>query len=402
MNSKYADLPDIDTAPDIYETEDALPASQNTKGESSDEEPSSRQNVRNGRQGNGASREELDTGSLMRANEASRQFNRAEKRQRRSRLLYAYPSSSSSSRSSSPEGRPAQTQKPIPLPQRLRALQTELTALEHELADPSNSLLHKEREESVDPGELIKGLVDVRGRLDKIRKDKEGRGKLLNAIIGDPSSHVNETTVDAHPGKQTITDEKSTIRTIIEMDRRVGDLETVIGSSNFALDEMTPMPHPLLPFMTRLNNQLMVLTQPRHVDSISRRLKLLLSDLDRLSVSQHHRRQTSQTPTNPSTIQDQLCPILSRLNPFLSQIPHILTRLRTLSALHGAASEFQGTLAGLEAEGARTRDSLQELQHALDQVEASISENRDVVKDNVTGLEKRIDELMRRLDSVTQ
>src|SRR5258708_4155814 len=96
----------------------------------------------------------------------------------RSRLLYAYPSSSSSSRSSSPEGRPAQTQKPIPLSQRLRALQTELTALEHELADPSNPLLHKEREESVDPGELIKGLVDVRGRLDKIRKDKEGRGKL--------------------------------------------------------------------------------------------------------------------------------------------------------------------------------------------------------------------------------
>ena len=89
---------------------------------------------------------------------------------------YAYPPS--------PEGSPllldpTSGTRPIPLSQRLRALQNELLALENELADPANPLLQKEREEEhVDPGELIRGLVDVRTRLDKIKKGKEGRAPV--------------------------------------------------------------------------------------------------------------------------------------------------------------------------------------------------------------------------------
>ena len=165
---------------------------------------------------------------------------------------------------------------------------------------------------------------------------------------------------------------------------------------------MAPMPYPLLPLMSRLNNQLMLLTQPRHVDSISRRLKLLLSDLDRLSVSQHHRRHSSHSPTTPSLIQEQLLPILSRLNPTLPQIPHILTRLRTLSALHGAAGDFQSTLEGLEKEGSETQGSLRDLQDALTKVSESMIENRTLIKQNVAGLEKRIDDLTRRLHGLNQ
>lgn len=163
---------------------------------------------------------------------------------------------------------------------------------------------------------------------------------------------------------------------------------------------MAPMPYPLLPLMSRLNNQLMLLTQPRHVDSISRRLKLLLSDLDRLSLSQHHRRHSSQSPATPSLVQEQLLPILSRLNPTLPQIPHILTRLRTLSALHGAAGDFQSTLEGLEKEGSETRGALRDLQDALTKVEESMADNRTVIKQNVAGLEKRIDDLAHRLQSL--
>jgi nuclear migration protein JNM1 len=201
------------------------------------------------------SREELDSGSLMRPDEASKQFRRAEKKHRkcnffisvlhcsqpvdRSRLLYAYPPSSvSSSRSPSPDGLSARTQKPVPLSQRLRVLQAELTVLETELADPSNPLLQKEREENVDPGELIKGLVDVRGRIEKIRKDKEGRGKLIGVIVGDENVRVNEKMMDS---KQLTTEEKvekSGAILMTDMDRRVGNLENIIGSSNIALDEV--------------------------------------------------------------------------------------------------------------------------------------------------------------------
>ncbi|KAF8626814.1 hypothetical protein AX15_004652 [Amanita polypyramis BW_CC] len=406
MSNKYADLPDIDTAPDVYETEDVFPSTHNTKGESSDDEAGARtgQHTRNGRHADGASREELDTGSVMRAGDASKLFRKAEKKQRRIRTLYVYPSSPPS-RSSSPEGTSALSQKTIPLSQRLRALQAELAVLEQELADPSNPLLQKEGEENVDPGELIKGLVDIRGRIEKIRKDKEGRGRLIGVVIGDEASEVNEATVDAANDGQLSAlgeKEKASMKTLVDVDRRVDKLESIIGSSGAALDEATPMPYPLLPLMNRLNNQLMLLTQPRHVDSISRRLKLLLSDLDRLSMSQHHRRHPSQTPAAPSPVQEQLLPILSRLSPSLPQIPHILTRLRTLSALHGAAGEFQNTLEGLEKEGTKTHDAMFDLQQALTTVEGSIVENKTLIGQNIGGLEERIDDLTRRLDNLCQ
>lgn len=156
--------------------------------------------------------------------------------------------------------------------------------------------------------------------------------------------------------------------------------------------------------ITRLNNQLTILTQPRHIDSISRRLKILLSDLDRASAAQHqtHRRQTSQTnaPPQPSPLHEQVLPLLSRLGPLLPHIPHILTRLRTLSALHSSATEFQSNLEDLEEEQKKTHNGLLELERAVKTVETSLNENREVVKNNVAGLEKRVNSLLERLDDL--
>ncbi|RDB18941.1 hypothetical protein Hypma_014293 [Hypsizygus marmoreus] len=114
---------------------------------------------------------------------------------------------------------------------------------------------------------------------------------------------------------------------------------------NTAFDEASPLPPPLLPLVTHLNSQLTLLTQPRHIDSISRLLKLLLCDLDRAFAQHHsHRHHPSQSPSAPQTsqIQEQVLPLLSHLGPSLPHIPHILTQLRTLSALHASAAEFEG------------------------------------------------------------
>jgi len=151
-----------------------------------------------------------------------------------------------------------------------------------------------------------------------------------------------------------------------------------------------------------LNSQLTILTQPRHIDSISRRLKLLLSDLDRASTSQH-RRQPSQSngqAPQPSVIQEQLLPLLARLTPLVPHIPHILTRLRTLSTLHSSATEFQNTIEDLEEEQKKMRSTLLQLQEAVRTVETSLDENREVVKNNVRGLEERVSGLLSRLEEL--
>src|ERR1700761_3233360 len=174
------------------------------------------------------------------------------------------------------------------------------------------------------------------------------------------------------------------------------------------------MPPPLLPTINRLSNQLTVLTQPRHIDAISRRLKLLLSDLDRMNPpasstgSQATRRQSGhgaepsagegETVTQaPLQLQEQVLPMLNRLSPHLPQIPHILARLRTLSALHSSAASFDESLGSLEEGQRSVRSALGELGDALEKVEASMRDNDKVVGGNVESLEKRVDQLVERM-----
>ena len=104
----------------------------------------------------------------------------------------------------------------------------------------------------MDPGGLIRGLVDVRGRLEKISKGKEGRGRLVNVVMGNGEIDIagdGKKMVDGiqkggegrKSGDRKKDHEKGQapdIRTVVEMDRRVGELEKLVGSSSTALDEV--------------------------------------------------------------------------------------------------------------------------------------------------------------------
>lgn len=303
-------------------------------------------------------------------------------------------------------------------------MQAELDSLESELADPTNPLLQVEETgdgTQIDAGVLMRGLVDVRGRLEKVKKGKEGRGRLVG-VLTDGDEGLKRESSQAHAAAQT-TEESSEVGpsapakdddeqvVMVELDRRVGELEDLVGSSSIALDETSPLPAPLLPMLTKLNSQLALLTQPRHLDSISRRLKLLISDLDRLSSAQQTQagaKRTQQsssagpssTPSSSAALQEQLLPLLARLAPHLPHLPHMLTRMRTLSSLHAAAADFQGTLGTLEEEQLRVRTRLEILGRAVEGVEKSLDDNATVVRNNVKGLEDRVDKLVKRLDAL--
>lgn len=180
-----------------------------------------------------------------------------------------------------------------------------------------------------------------------------------------------------------------------------------LGPDLLLITQTTPLTPPLLPMLMRLNNQLTLLTQPRHIDSVSRRLKLLLSDLERVSTSQMQKRQQTGgggngTLTVLTPAQDAVLPLLSRLAPSLPHIPHILTRLRTLSALHGSAAEFQSTMVALEEEQRRTREALEALDTAVANVEASLEANRGTVAGNVSSLEDRVERVLNRVEEVAK
>ena len=151
----------------------------------------------------------------------------------RARTRYAYPPSPTSS--DPPE---SPTRGPPPLAYRLRTLQAELSALEADISDPTNPLLVNEQDSGIDPGELLRGLVDVRGRLGRINGTKTGRGRLVNAVIdgmrpGLPDTNLTDSTPVGQRAERQVNPQD-----LAELDERVGELESAIGSSTTSLDEV--------------------------------------------------------------------------------------------------------------------------------------------------------------------
>ena len=99
----------------------------------------------------------------------------------------------------------------------------------------------------VDAGELIKEVVDVKARLEKINKLKEtrtGREKLVSAVIQGVGERTSTgTPQEEHPApEKEVKDEggsiKMEVKDIAEMDRRLGELERAVGSTTTAADEV--------------------------------------------------------------------------------------------------------------------------------------------------------------------
>lgn len=341
-------------------------------------------------------------------------------------------------------------------------LKVEMDAIEAELA----LIAGDAEDQDSQAADLVREVADVRARLSKAggtSKKDVTRGKLVKAVLyggaGQPAKFT-DLSADSTPkieehglSGDNNEEELDMLKFTAEIDRRLGTLEKIIGSSSTVLDEVkrsshlsllefanmllvqtSPLLPPLVVTVTRLHSMLTLLSQPRQLDNVSRRLKLIQPDLERTvnashanhtphsaSMSASQRRQpsghalnssiSSNTPASPTvastqsfapnrTHLEQLSPILTRLAPILPNIPHILTRLRSLSTLHTNAAAFQSTLERLEEQQAKERAELAELERALEGIEKSIKENETVVKKNVESLEARVDNVTQRIESV--
>lgn len=145
---------------------------------------------------------------------------------------------------------PSRTPSPTPthppsLTLRLKLLQSELASLETELADPANPLLARDHEQrNVDPGELLKGLVDVKTRLGKFSVGHQGRVRLVQGVLQDPPPVDHDTETVSEKNGDVDKDAKGphksldTARGVAELDRRIGELERLVGSASTTLDEV--------------------------------------------------------------------------------------------------------------------------------------------------------------------
>ena len=171
--------------------------------------------------------------------------------------MYAYPPSPNDSDDDYPPTHAAT----LPFSARLRFLQQELAILETECAKAN--IKSSEKEKQKDAGQMIDGLKDIKSRLEMIGKTrgKEGRERLVEAIQSGVSrdsglSHSRGASLGGRKDEK----EREREKEIAELDRRLGELERLVGSSSAALDEVSRKQDMPWSLITHLLTSLKVIT----------------------------------------------------------------------------------------------------------------------------------------------
>lgn len=86
----------------------------------------------------------------------------------------------------------------------------------------------------------MQSLVDVKSRLEKFNQKQDGRVKLVKEVLKEEPEEVKEAPAD-HPVPKAEEEEgkpKSEIQDLAAIDKRLGEIEQLVGSATASLDEV--------------------------------------------------------------------------------------------------------------------------------------------------------------------
>ncbi|WFD18314.1 hypothetical protein MCAP1_000515 [Malassezia caprae] len=346
--SKYSGLPDIDTAPDVYETHP----------------PERPEGVHDDAASDAASdTEPADTAidrSSVNAAQAHAHF--------RAALPQGAEAAPGALACDTYELRGTAAEAESPLA-RLWRLQSEARELEAQLAQAQS----KPRSAA----SMLKQIHALQQNLAHMDQ---------SAQATDPW-HVSHTMIDAL-GTSAATSASeapapSASRAYAPWEARVAALERRIGT------DVADTRVPLLATVRQLEAQLALLAHPSHLDAVLARAKLLVSELQQAD----ERRQTLASRTDEATLHkiEALYALHDKVAPLAPLVPALLTRLQTLAPVHAAAATFASRLEQVVHEQERMHRKQAELQSVLERVGTSLEENVATTQRNLAQLQARLD-----------
>ncbi|CAO1619857.1 unnamed protein product [Parajaminaea phylloscopi] len=257
------------------------------------------------------------------------------------------------------------------------------------------------------PSSSTRPVQAAKAALSGLDAPTDGHASANGLATGSATSSPAMTTQNAH---------------LADIDERLAVLEQVVGTSQGVLEETQSLARPLLPTVARLEQMAAILSQPRHIDAVSKRIKLLVAELDRVyearrklaalpnsnsagavvadaSASSNGPDADKTAPLDPITLSklDDAFALCSRVQTLLPLAPALLQRLRSLSQLHASASDFATTLDNVDQSQRQVEAQLSEMAGALKEVGDSLKENEARVKGNLEIVMQRMEDLDKRI-----
>ncbi|KAL2808358.1 Dynamitin-domain-containing protein [Aspergillus granulosus] len=458
FNKKYAGLPDLDLAPDIYETPDltdeasTVPTTTIRTISNADDAPSD---------------SDIDQDHVN-ADEARAHFLGATVDARHVNFSDSIATKRKSYRSKSrrrgdkDEGEESDRETES-LERKLARLQREVEELKDEMA--TSQIPEAESDGAADKATLDDGVEKLSRALDNLYASSRGVSqphsaaalisqKLASSSSTQPSEATGAQTKSAaiDPGIETA----GILSHAAAFDARLALIESAMGistSSNPFLSEGASDPplQPVLPALdhltTRLSSLMTLLVGPSpvpaapttgpgpasttttmstpHLEMLSARVRKLTADAENLAQARkraHDAAKTAQTArlgrtTSDLTIQSPIepeqsaaqrdeqatkiqalystLPTIQSLHPIL---PSVLERLRSLRAIHAGAAQASESLDELEKRQAEMAGEIEQWREGLKTVEEKMSQGEAALKGNIELVEPWVRDLEKRLE----
>ncbi len=203
-----------------------------------------------------------------------------------------------------------------------------------------------------------------------------------------------------------------------DFDGRLALLEKAlgIGPSDLPALGANGSPRAILPSLETLQRQILVIaeTTPSSLDSISRRVRTLTQEAERLEASRkaakaaHESLRAAGADTDSEEGEDSeqvakinaLYGTLSTIENLAPMLPSLLERLRSLKAIHADAATASQSLDRVEQRQAEMAEDLKKWKEGLEKVEEATKQgdqvrekNMKVVEGWVSNLERKMEEL---------
>ncbi|GAA5800991.1 hypothetical protein HPULCUR_006431 [Helicostylum pulchrum] len=455
MSSKYSTLPDIDDQPDVYETpdsNDSPPIISYENQSSDDDEDDDSKGVVKSRVSIKEATHRFK-GSIVDSTDVDFSDRLTRRKKAMYRTFVRRPPAMETNEYEILPKNLSLDETPL---QKLRRLMFEVQELNDEMEKAKEPA---DAKETISQSDILSQIAYLQSDLVRMnqqvgdveepsQKSNYGRSvdeaksliKQLEAFKNSPA--VVPTTTEDEPEKNTKNDmvtyelfytpetaKMHKENKLSDIDERIAKIEKLVGSSaGQALDDFPSnlASSSLINSLSKLEQQVIVLAQPRQLEMVARRVKVLNSDLDRLSELKTGRKDTNPLGFNISnslnnqsnannadsthtdgisndteTKVNQLFATLEKVDPLLNLTPALLTRLKALQGLHTEAASFGQSVKVISEEQTRMTDELKSLTTTCDLLNKSLQDNDDSITNNIKVIDDRMTDLIQRMTALS-
>ncbi|CCU76124.1 unnamed protein product [Blumeria hordei] len=430
---KYANLPDLDSAPDVYETpeltDDNSIAAGRDRSASNCSNNSSHQDfedTKEGRSGISKSRLQLDEArshfatSIVDARSADFSDRLTAKRK-------SYKVSNRRQAQSSDTGKYgdfSDEEEIEGLAKKFARLKREVEELklEYEKRQLEETDIKKTSSEDLEPqvNALCRALESISSNqmASKCSKSSKFVKDLGTGIKAEGPAETAQSVTE--PATYTVTyaptfQQSHALAKAADFDARLSSLEKTLGTypMDLCLGRSGTSSNTILPALEKMQRQIMIISQttPSSLDSISRQIRSLTQEAKKLEDSRKAAKKAQDVLQNPTeeplskNHEDPeqtakinalygMLPTIERLTPI---IPPLLDRLYSLRAIHADAAGTKSTLDRVEMQQIEMAQEIKKWREGLDKMEKAIIERDATIGINMQTVESWIKAIEEKL-----